>query len=169
MSPKVFRWHVVRDLVVRHGWTRGAELGVSDGKFTAFLVEHCPTLHMLAVDLWAPQPGNEVQNAGESYSTWDHERSLKVFEAQIKPHRTQVTIHRMTTVEAAKLVPDASLDFVFIDACHAFECVMNDLEAWAPKVKFGGAVMGHDWTWPTVSQAVKTFYPNTDIVTGPNK
>jgi predicted O-methyltransferase YrrM len=43
-------------------------------------------------------------------------------------------------------VPDESLDCVYIDCCHEYECVKKDLDAWMPKVKKGGIVAGHDVT-----------------------
>lgn len=40
---------------------------------------------------------------------------------------------------------DGSLDFVFIDADHRYEGVSRDIDAWAPKVKRGGILAGHDF------------------------
>jgi hypothetical protein len=37
------------------------------------------------------------------------------------------------------------LDLVYIDACHSYECVRNDLNAWFGKVKKGGIIAGHDY------------------------
>jgi hypothetical protein len=59
---------------------------------------------------------------------------------------------RLTSTEAAVTVPDRSLDFVYIDANHAEEFVREDLVAWAPKVRSGGCLCGHDYD---VSQKAK--------------
>ena len=40
---------------------------------------------------------------------------------------------------------NASLDFCFIDADHAYESVSKDIDAWRPKVKRGGILAGHDY------------------------
>ena len=40
---------------------------------------------------------------------------------------------------------DASIDFVYIDARHTYDAVMEDLEAWWPKVRPGGIVAGEDY------------------------
>jgi hypothetical protein len=37
------------------------------------------------------------------------------------------------------------LDFVYIDANHEYEHVLEDVRAWAPKVRAGGIVSGHDY------------------------
>lgn len=52
---------------------------------------------------------------------------------------------RESSVDGSKYFEDNSLDFVFIDACHLYECVMMDVEAWLPKVKKGGIIAGHDY------------------------
>ena len=52
---------------------------------------------------------------------------------------------RMTSMEAAQQVEDGSLDFVFIDGDHRFDAVMMDISLWAPKVRKGGIVSGHDY------------------------
>jgi predicted O-methyltransferase YrrM len=58
-----------------------------------------------------------------------------------------VTPIRMASVNAAKLFPDNSIDIVFIDACHEYECVKEDINAWLPKIKKGGIISGHDYQW----------------------
>jgi len=42
------------------------------------------------------------------------------------------------------LFEDQSVDAVFIDAGHDEASVKVDWNAWAPKVKFGGLLCGHD-------------------------
>jgi predicted O-methyltransferase YrrM len=67
----------------------------------------------------------------------------------------------MSSLTAAWLFDDASLDFVFIDASHVYEDVKSDIEAWLPKIKPGGWIGGHDYsTHPGVSKAVDEKFPN---------
>ncbi|CAK0856203.1 unnamed protein product [Prorocentrum cordatum] len=53
-------------------------------------------------------------------------------------------------------VPERSLDLVFLDARHDYEAVAADVVAWRPKVRPGGILSGHDFSWmfPTVAMAV---------------
>ena len=53
---------------------------------------------------------------------------------------------RLSSLESAKLYPDRSLDFVFIDASHEYEDVKQDILSWYPKIKKGGYIAGHDYT-----------------------
>lgn len=57
----------------------------------------------------------------------------------------QINPIRMTSVDAAKLYDDESLDFVFIDASHEYDDVINDINSWYPKVKKSGYLCGHDY------------------------
>lgn len=72
---------------------------------------------------------------------------------------------RSTSLDAAKLYGDESLDFVFIDASHEYEDVMNDIITWFPKVKNGGVISGHDYRgdFPGVIRAVNDFFEQKKI------
>lgn len=70
------------------------------------------------------------------------------------------------SVLAAALFDDASLDCVFIDACHSTPAVMADVSAWLPKVRPGGLLCGDDYYWPSVKQAVDARF--TDVRTTPS-
>jgi hypothetical protein len=59
---------------------------------------------------------------------------------------------------AAGIFADSSVDFVFIDACHTNESVLNDLDAWWPKIRPGGLLAGHDYAWSGVAAAVHEFF-----------
>jgi predicted O-methyltransferase YrrM len=39
-----------------------------------------------------------------------------------------------------------SLDFVFIDASHDYEDILEDMKNWLPKIKVGGVFAGHDYS-----------------------
>ena len=63
--------------------------------------------------------------------------------------------------EVARQFADESFELVFIDADHTEEWVSRDLVAWAPKVKRGGILAGHDYdsrNWPGVKIAVDRFF-----------
>lgn len=138
-----------------HGYRRGVELGVSQGRFTCYLCSIMPDMHMTCVDLWAEQPGNEARAGGEDYVGWDHEGNYQRFRDHAETHFPgRVHILRMSTSEAARFIGDGTLDFVFIDADHSYDAALADIKAWTPKVRAGGLIAGHDVNWPTVNRAV---------------
>jgi hypothetical protein len=52
---------------------------------------------------------------------------------------------RASSEIASNMFQDESLDFVYIDANHAYDFVKQDIELWYPKVKKGGYLWGHDY------------------------
>ena len=52
---------------------------------------------------------------------------------------------RLPSVKASRCFEDGELDFVFIDGEHSYEAAKADIEAWWPKVRSGGLLMGHDY------------------------
>jgi hypothetical protein len=68
--------------------------------------------------------------------------------------------------QSAALVP-SDLDFVYLDADHLYQSVMNDIINWYPKVKIGGLMCGHDYAQEAgVKDAVDEFFGGT-VITKP--
>lgn len=68
-------------------------------------------------------------------------------------------IREMSELAAAQL--EGPLDFVYIDAVHSYEGVLNDLKLWFPKIRNGGIVAGLDYghvQFPGVKAAVDEFF-----------
>jgi predicted O-methyltransferase YrrM len=65
-----------------------------------------------------------------------------------------VTIVKSTSLEAAATYPDRSISFIMIDASHKYQDVIDDIEAWYPKLKLGGIISGDDLDWEEVKKAV---------------
>jgi len=59
--------------------------------------------------------------------------------------------------DAAPLIVDNSLDFLFIDANHSTESVRQDCLNYYSKMKKGGIFCGHDYDGPTVAEGVRQF------------
>ena len=123
--PRLDRKRLVQ-LFGEWGLKRGAEIGVDGGTFSEFMFKHIPDLELIGVDPWARDQGKRQQ-------AWK----------LLKGHNW--TRHHMASEQAYNLVPDVSLDFVYIDGDHRFDFVMLDLILWARKVKPGGIVSGHDY------------------------
>jgi predicted O-methyltransferase YrrM len=62
----------------------------------------------------------------------------------LSSYGTRVEFIRTFSTEAANVIPNESLDFVYIDGNHQSEFVTKDLTAWWPKVRPGGLVIGDD-------------------------
>lgn len=163
------RWDWLADLTMRHGFTRGAELGVKEGRMTQFLLQYNPMLELIAVDLWAERPEAAERKGGETYEDWDFGKIRSEFNQRVVDFVDRLTVCNMSTDEAAGQVSDA-LDFVFIDAEHSYEGVSRDIERWRPLVRSGGLIAGHDFNhkWPMVQKAVTDHFHPMDVFLGPD-
>lgn len=117
-------------------FTVGAEIGVDRGIYSEVLCQANPALKLFAVDRWTLfQP--ERLEPGEAE-----------VEARKRLAAYPVTIVHKYSLDALADFEDRSLDFVYIDAGHDFDNVMQDIIGWARKVRKHGVVAGHDYTSP---------------------
>lgn len=121
------------------GYQRGAEIGVWRGEYSAYLCQTIQGLHLTCVDPWC-QYGGYVDPKNQAARLEDAYQQAC---ATLSPY--DCDIMRMASNKAARLVPDGSLDFCYIDSNHAKAYVLADLDAWVPKVRSGGIVSGHDF------------------------
>lgn len=132
-------------LARKYGWTRGAELGVWYGKTLFAMLAALPDLTMIGVDNWAPYP----HHAHHKDQAANREEVMR--NAAMCP---RAVIIEKDMTEAARDVPDASLDFIFIDGDHSYEGCRQDIVTWLPKIKPDGWITGHDFLFPGVHEAV---------------
>ncbi len=149
------RWDVLIKLLLPRAHARGAEIGVQAGRTTGRLLTKLPGLERLyCVDLWELYPDykkDQVRPGDEWPSQALLDKDREKFRRMVVPFAMKVLTFKMESTVAAKYVGDGSLDFVFIDANHLYEYVKADIAAWAPKVKRGGLIAGHDYSYPTVA------------------
>ena len=139
---KGFKRQHMAQLFSELGFTRGVEVGVAEGKFSIVLCETIPDLQLTAVDLWdkyyrGDHPSVAIKD--RAMQDWALEEAHK----RLDPY--EVEFIRAPSIKAIEQIPDASLDFVYIDADHRFDYVMLDLILWSDKVKPSGIVSGHDY------------------------
>lgn len=145
------------------GFAEGAEIGVWKGKWSARLCRDNPVLHMRCVDRWTQYDAYGDSRNRQDALTAAYEEAVRA----LAPYHC--TILRMDSIDAAQTVPDGALDFVYIDANHGEAFVRRDLAAWAPKVRRGGVMAGHDYIWRSerphiqVKAAVDRYVREHDI------
>jgi hypothetical protein len=141
-NPPYFAWQgdrvTLTELFKDLGYKVGAEIGVYQGHYSMVICKNNPDLKMFCVDPW---------RAYYYYSQTSDEQQegfFKIAQQNLEPFKN-VEYVRKTSMEAVKDFKDESLDFVYIDGLHDFDNVMLDLIHWAPKVRNGGIVSGHDY------------------------
>jgi predicted O-methyltransferase YrrM len=101
------------------------------------------------------------------YSDDQYAKNNSVYElflSNIEPVKHVIHPIKKESIEASKLYGDKTIDVVFIDACHDYDCVICDINAWLPKIKTGGIIGGHDYNQAGVKMAVKDILSNLDIL-----
>jgi hypothetical protein len=129
-----------------------AELGVLMGDFSKLIVEKLNPKKLYLIDPWKvghDKNGSETYSQtlnflSTAYSTDDHLSTVQnIFSQEI--NEGTVSIVRKFSYDAADSFNDKYFDFVYIDSCHLYECVIEDLLKYAPKVKENGLICGHDY------------------------
>jgi len=137
----------------------GAEVGVWEGILSAYLLRHLPGLTLYMIDPWqATERDSRYARSGDRkaslpQSQFDQAKREALQRTEFAANRRRV-LHA-TSATAAASIEATALDFVFIDADHSYEGVAEDLQLWAPKVRPGGIVSGHDIDWDGVNRAVQ--------------
>lgn len=121
---------------------QAAEIGVCEGGFSFCILESWPgTLHM--IDCWEhlTEGYKDGCNSPATVQEWRY----KLVCDTAKKYGPRAVIHRAFSHVAVKRFADESLDFIYVDANHAYEAIKADLASWWPKVKPGGIFAGHDY------------------------
>jgi hypothetical protein len=120
---------------------RGVEIGVGSGEFSEYLLRESRFQTFYCIDPWRRVDDyRDIANCSDE----QHERKFQKCQDRLKGFDC-VKYLRYTSGEAANEIPDASLDFVHIDANHAYEFAKRDIEIYYQKLKPGGILSGHDY------------------------
>jgi hypothetical protein len=120
---------------------KGAEIGTFMGQFSRQMLNHWGgTLFM--VDVWRGLGDEYIDSSNHNnFDGGVYGKAMK----NIEGFEDRAIMIRASSDIASQLFEDESLDFVYIDANHAYDWVVQDIELWYPKVKKGGILWGHDY------------------------
>jgi hypothetical protein len=108
------------------------ECGVAAGNNAQQIFNHLRLRQLFLVDTWSL-----------SYNEKAHEwltAVMQKFEGEKK-----VVILRTDAIQAARLIPSRSVNYLYLDDCHNPEHLMAEIDAWRPKMARGGIIAGHDF------------------------
>ena len=127
------------------GYTTGCEIGLSKGKNAQTMFEYIPNLKLYGVDPYKEHPQSSYKATTLSRNWDDNYQERIKRQAQDRIQDKNAIIIEKFSEDAVKDIPDNSLDFVYIDADHSYDFVMQDMIIWGRKVRKGGIVSGHDY------------------------
>lgn len=134
---------------------RACEIGSYLGASTSFIaaaaslkngVVHC-------VDVW----DNRAMGIEQALDTFNE------FVKNTKDFSKHILVHRGESHLISCEVPD-HLDLLFIDGDHSYLGVKKDLEHYVKKLRPGGILLLHDFTYPEVQQAVREFLDERPMI-----
>lgn len=141
-------------LMYARSYTRIVEVGVRHGYYSKYILDNTPNTQVWCVDSWsAPDSAGHLAFAKKllaPYVGYPHYRCF---------------IKQKSSLEAAKEMTDNWFHFIYIDADHTYQSVLDDMNAWWPKVQEGGVLAGHDYSpkWPGVIRAVQEFAKHHNV------
>lgn len=118
----------------------GAEIGVWQGELSVDLLSSLHNLTLWMVDPWEKL----IEGTPTMPKQFDEVVAAKQQAIKSTQYLKRVVLIE-SSVPAAAQVKHTRFNFVFIDACHMYESVRDDIEAWTPLVKENGIVCGHDY------------------------
>jgi hypothetical protein len=122
----------------------GAEVGVRNANYSAWILHRWAGRQLISIDPWTAAPGDECVDVA-NVTQRRHDDLYTQAVHRLMPFGDRSAIWRMSSAEAARQVPDASLDFVYLDARHDEAAITEDLTLWEPKVRSAGVLAGYDY------------------------
>lgn len=130
------------------------EVGVAEGSYSADIL-NWGVKKLYMVDLWESHP--EFPGDAGNPQSWHNKNHNEAIE-RVAKFKDRYKIMRGPSTKMAEHIFEP-LDLVYIDCCHSYECVKNDIAAYWPKLRSGGVMAWHDFLNPAygVRQAVMEF------------
>ena len=143
------RWDEILKRIPADKPAIGAEIGILKGFNAREIVKARPLIKHIMIDPWdgVKKDKSYLESLSDD-SKGDQaffDRCFKIAMIRVQPWLARCEIMKMKSIDAAKIIKDNSLDYVFIDADHSYAGVKRDIETWWPKVRLGGWIGGHDY------------------------
>jgi predicted O-methyltransferase YrrM len=132
------------------------EIGSYCGASSSIIATKFINSNINCVDPWSPYT--------EDCSIIDlAKQELELKEAEmlfdiVVSKNTNIKKNKMSSVEYCQLILNSSIDFIYIDGNHQYSSVKEDILTWLPKIKVGGIIAGHDYTWDSVKIAITEIF-----------
>jgi predicted O-methyltransferase YrrM len=150
MRAKPYLVDGLKDLIEHTSISDGKmiELGCYVGESTEIFASSGKFSSISAIDPWEGNYDNK-----DFASRADMSEIEKAFDERMKGFDNIKKV-KLKGNDAVDQFEDKSLDLVYIDACHTYKAVKNDIEKWLPKLKDSGFMAGHDIRMRGVRNAI---------------
>jgi hypothetical protein len=121
----------------------GAEIGVHKGYLSRYLLDVLQPSQLHLIDPWYLDGADWTWGSGDRSTTNALAEIVRRYAGELTSGR--VVLHIGFDLEVLAGMPDASLDWVYLDTTHAEVHTLAELELLRLKVKPGGLITGDDW------------------------
>lgn len=108
------------------------EVGVAAGRNSLAIKTALRVRRLILIDRWHSSYGADIFD-------WQKKASL------LHEDDRRVIIIKAHALDAANLLPDDSIDYLYIDDDHAPDHVYSEIDRYIHKVRTGGIIAGHDY------------------------
>jgi hypothetical protein len=139
-----------------------AEVGIGYGTHAKFIMKSTTVEKLYLID-----PMQFYENDGFASDIRAKEADIsgnnfnelyQLIQMELSPWKDRLEFLRVPSLAVTdEMIPDGSLDCVFVDGDHSFRAVFADLQFWWKKIRPGGQMLGDDWWMDDVKRAVFTF------------
>lgn len=143
-----------------------AEIGVFAGEFSREILEVCQPSELVLVDLWQGRSGSGDKD-GKNFTKLDLTNFDKLLARSLPGN---VRVLKLSSLTYLQGLPKGDLDAIYIDACHTYDAVSQELAYARTRVKKGGWILGHDYEcldgqydFSGVKKAVDEFCDREDL------
>ena len=110
-----------------------AEIGVDTGEFSELILRYTNPKKLHLIDIWdSPRYNQDKKRIVE-----------KKYKDQIISGKLEINLGYSTKV--ASQFEDGYFDWLYIDTDHSYGTTRDELKLYAPKLKKGGVIAGHDY------------------------
>ncbi|KAF4749516.1 hypothetical protein FOZ62_013990 [Perkinsus olseni] len=163
------RWDTAIALLEEMAVHRGpnlavVEIGVFSGHFSDFVLGALPNVTLIGIDPYYGDDGTFPPELAHLDPVMVYEQTKERY----SKYSERAKLWATTSKEASRVIPDESVDLIFIDGCHEYDCVREDIDLWLPKLRPGGIMSGHDFSdkWPGVVRRVNEIRAGQDLFLG---
>jgi hypothetical protein len=111
--------------------------------------------------------GSKLFNTIWAVDKWSNKEIYDIFISNTSSIYPNIIVPvRKTSSDAVIGWDNGLVDIIYIDACHEYDYVIDDINKWSKIVKPGGIISGHDYSekaWPGVYKAVNEVFGNRSI------
>jgi len=135
----------------------GAEIGVAAGGFAYNVLLKMQPSKLYLIDPWQYGMQADVETLPLTPEIQKNRDQMYLQVCNVFAPYPNVEVIRAKSQDVANQFPDQYFDYVYIDGEHSYEAVKRDLNNYYPKVKVGGHIIGDDYGWAGIADAVQEF------------